>query len=101
MSDYEYPPNPPTSFADIFSNLLAAAGKESAYSCSDLLAESAQPESSTLKFCPFRKKTYFMAGNEKHSWSIVSERAEFMEEEFQPCLKESCMLYREGACGRS
>ena len=46
-----------------------------------------------LKLCPFRKKTYAMASNSEHSFNTYLNKAEFFEEEFQPCLKENCAAY--------
>ena len=55
-----------------------------------------------IKFCPLRKRTYFMATISKHNLNVAAKDAEFMEEEFLPCLKEDCMLYSQylGNCNR-
>ena len=43
--------------------------------------------------CPFRKRTYYMAGNPNHSWNVHVEKADYLEEDFLPCLKDKCALY--------
>jgi hypothetical protein len=91
--DYEYP-NKPTFQEDPELNTLS----ENLKRFCEAIKKVPQYIEKTPKLCPFRKKTYFMAGNEKHSWSIVAERAEFMEEEFQPCIEEKCMLYKSSDC---
>lgn len=47
------------------------------------------------KFCPFRKRTYFMASNSEHTFNVHIERCEFTEEEFLPCLKEKCIMWND------
>lgn len=95
--DYEYPERPTLQESTEFSKLSQSIQH---------LAEVAQkiPEyiGKPPKLCPFRKKIYFMASNSTTSWSISSSKADFMKEEFQPCLGEECMLYnwRREACGR-
>ena len=34
-----------------------------------------------------------MAAISKHNLNVAAKDAEFMEEEFLPCLKENCMFY--------
>lgn len=48
--------------------------------------------------CPFRKKTYFMAGSKEHSWNTTATLAEFMEEEFCDCIDNECMAHYKPFC---
>ena len=50
--------------------------------------------------CPFRKRTYFMETRGKQEFNTSSSKAEFIEEEFLPCIKEKCMRFnRVTGCG--
>ena len=51
------------------------------------------PQPIKPKICPFRKKTYGMAGNGSETWQVSMNSAEFFEEEFQPCLCEQCGVW--------
>lgn len=59
-----------------------------------------QPEPIKPKLCPFRKKIYAMATNSEHTFNVYLSKAEYFEEEFQPCLREQCAVWNErmGAC---
>ena len=50
--------------------------------------------------CPFRKRTYFMETRGKQEYNTSSTKAEFIEEDFLPCIKERCMKFnRVVGCG--
>lgn len=50
--------------------------------------------------CPFRKRIYFMETRGKQEFNTSSNKAEFIEEEFLPCIKERCMRFnRVTGCG--
>ena len=54
------------------------------------------PQPVQPKLCPFRKMTFFKSGNDV----TVPQYAQYMDEEFQPCLREQCAVWNErmGAC---
>ena len=54
------------------------------------------PQPVAPKLCPFRKLTFFKSGNDV----TVLQYAQYMDEEFQPCLREQCAVWNErmGAC---
>lgn len=57
------------------------------------------PDYSPL-LCPFRKRTYFMETRGKQEFNTFSNKAEFIEEDFLPCIKEKCMKFnRVTGCG--
>ena len=63
-----------------------------------------QPEPVAPKLCPFRKKTVFYQNDytthaEGEKVMLNLPRAEWMEEEFLPCMKNECMLYNAYAPG--
>lgn len=50
--------------------------------------------------CPFRKRTFYMASNSEREFNTYVGKAEFIEEEFLPCIKERCMRFnRVTGCG--
>ena len=54
------------------------------------------PQPAASKLCPFRKQIYFKSGSDV----TVLQYAQYLEEEFQPCLREKCAVWNEkmGAC---
>jgi len=57
-----------------------------------------QPEPIKPKLCPFRKKTIFYQNDyathiEGEKVMLNLPRAEWMEEEFLPCVQSECMFY--------
>lgn len=47
------------------------------------------PQPVASKLCPFRKLTFFKSGNDV----TVPQYAQYMDEEFQPCLREQCAVW--------
>lgn len=45
------------------------------------------------KLCPFRKRTYFMKTYGEQEFNTSSNKAEWTEEEFLPCLGEKCAAH--------
>ena len=45
------------------------------------------------KLCPFRKRTYFMETRDKQEFNTSSNKAEFTEEKFLPCLGAQCAAH--------
>lgn len=57
-------------------------------------------QNKTGPLCPFRKRTYFMKTYGEQEFNISSNKAEFIEERFLPCIKERCMKFnRVTGCG--
>jgi len=59
-----------------------------------------QPEPIKPKLCPFRKKTVFYQNDyttriEGEKVMLNLPRAEWMEEEFLPCIREKCAVWNE------
>lgn len=59
-----------------------------------------QSKSVTPKLCPFRKKTIFYQNDyttrvEGEKVMLNLPRAEWMEEEFLPCIREKCAVWNE------
>lgn len=54
------------------------------------------------KKCPFRK-TYYPYANINNPYIVPLKEAEYIEEDFQYCLKEECMFYNSliGSCRHS
>lgn len=58
------------------------------------------PKHNHVLLCPFRKRTYFMETRGKQEFNTSSNKAEFTEEDFLPCVKEKCMKFnRVTGCG--
>lgn len=53
------------------------------------------PKPVAPKLCPFRRKIYVMAGNQDGVFNTYLSKAEYFEEEFQPCLREQCAAWNE------
>ena len=56
------------------------------------------PQQVQPKLCPFRKHIHFK--NDRDAYDVALNFANYMEEEFQPCLRERCAVWNEkmGAC---
>lgn len=65
-----------------------------------MLITSKEEKPITPKFCPFRKKTIFYQNDytthvEGEKVMVNLPRAEWMEEEFLPCIYEKCAVWNE------
>ena len=95
-NNYELPPTPPSGG----SGAVPSAIDQLILSLKETNPISTITAEDDFKLCPFRKITIFMDCDAKDSWPTLLNSAYYTEEDFLPCLKERCMMYRNNKmCG--